>query len=137
MAAAKAIELLHYDGYDNTYSEAIRHCIEAHSFSGGVEPQTLEACIVQDADRLDALGAIGIARCFATSGMLQRTLYCPVDPFAKSRILDDKNYGLDHFWVKLFQIAETLRTPAARAMAAERVKFMNRFLSQLESEISL
>ncbi|MFA9353024.1 hydrolase, partial [Escherichia coli] len=75
--------------------------IEAHSFSAKIAPETLEAKIVQDADRLEALGAIGLARVFAVSGALGVALFDAEDPFARQRGLDDKQYALDHFQTKL------------------------------------
>jgi uncharacterized protein len=114
----------------------IAHCIEAHSFSANLNPATLEACIVQDADRLDALGAIGIARCFATSGALGRPFYDEIDPFAQHRRLDDVKFAVDHFERKLFRVAETLNTPAARRRAGSRVELMRIFLKQLRREIA-
>ncbi|MEL2325119.1 hydrolase, partial [Klebsiella pneumoniae] len=67
--------------------------IEAHSFSAGIAPQSLEAKIVQDADRLEALGAIGLARVFAVSGALGAALFDADDPFAGTRALDDKAFA--------------------------------------------
>ena len=79
---------------------AVCHAIEAHSFSAKIAPETLEAKIVQDADRLEALGAIGLARVFAVSGALGVALFDAEDPFARKRSLDDKQYALDHFQTK-------------------------------------
>src|SRR5580658_10084633 len=97
-------------GYPVLYLDRIRHAIEAHSFSAGISPETIEAKVVQDADRLDSLGAIGIARCFSTGALMGTPFYHELDPFAESRALDDKSYAVDHFFVKLFKIAETLET---------------------------
>lgn len=69
------------------------HAIEAHSFSAGIAPQSLEAKIVQDADRLEALGAIGLARVFAVSGALGVPLFDAHDPFADARVLDDRAFA--------------------------------------------
>jgi uncharacterized protein len=132
MAAEKARAILAISGAQKL--DAIHHAIAAHSFSAGIAPETLEAKILQDADRLDALGAIGIARCFAVSGALGRPLFNPADPLATKRAPDDTQYGLDHFQVKLYRIAETLHTPTARHMAAERVAFMKQFEMQISSE---
>jgi len=81
----------------------IAHAIRAHSFSAGIVPETLEAKIVQDADRLESLGAIGLARVFYVSGALSRPLFDSLDPFATERPLDDTQYTLDHFQTKLSQ----------------------------------
>ncbi len=115
--------------------EAISHAIEAHSFSAKIEARTLEAKIVQDADRLDGLGAIGVARCFATAGLLRRPFYAAEDPFCESRMADDGEYTIDHFYVKLFKTAETLQTAAGRAEGLRRVESMKSFLGHLRLEI--
>jgi uncharacterized protein len=135
-SASAGCELLQKAEYPSHLLPEIAHCIEAHSFSARIEPRTLEACIVQDADRLDALGAIGIARCFATAGALNRALYDRADPFAEHRQLDDQLYTLDHFEIKLFKIAETLRTASGRRLGRKRAEYMREFLRHLKTEIA-
>lgn len=115
--------------------DAMSHAIEAHSFSAGITPRTREAEILQDADRLDALGAIGIARMFAVSGNLARPLYDPSDPLARSRPLDDTAFALDHFEAKLLRLPETMRTRTGRRLAQERATYMRDFLTRLMGEI--
>lgn len=133
MAADVAVQKLTEAAY--TYRlDAIHHAIAAHSFSAAITPSTLEAKILQDADRLDALGAIGIARTFAVSGQLGRALFDSIDPLALNRAPDDRAYALDHFQVKLFKVAETLQTATARSLAAQRVAFMHQFASQINAE---
>ncbi len=135
MAADKAVAFLRSIDYPECFLEAIHHCICAHSFSAQITPKTIEAEIVQDADRLDALGAIGVARCMQVSGALNRALYHTDDPFCESRPLDDKHYSIDHFFVKLFNISDSLKTAAARREGKRRESFMRQFLTQLEEEI--
>lgn len=135
LSAAAAVEWLTGEGYPAHYMDAIAHAIAAHSFSANIPPETLEAKVVQDADRLDSLGAIGIARCFSTSTLMRRPYYCPSDVWADARELDDRSFAIDHFPVKLFKIAETMQTAAARAEAQRRVQFMRDYLGQLKSEI--
>jgi len=113
----------------------IYHAIEAHSFSANIPTQTLEARIVQDADRLEAVGAIGIARCFLTGGSMGTPLYEPSDPFAENRELDDRSYTLDHFYCKLLGLADTMKTQAGKAEAIKRTDYMKVFLQQIGSEI--
>lgn len=116
--------------------EAIRHAIAAHSFSAGIKPETPEARILQDADRLDSLGAVGIARTFAVSGALNRPLFDETDPFAANRPVDDTRFALDHFEIKLFKIAETLHTLTARQFAQDRIEFMKTYMAQLSRELN-
>jgi uncharacterized protein len=137
LAAIEAARFLRSIQYDARLIEPIAHAIEAHSFSAGIEPRTLEAKTVQDADRLDALGAIGIARCFATSGAMKRNLYCPADPFGAGRALDDREYALDHFPLKLLRLAGSMQTQAGREEAVRRSAFLRAYLDQLRAEIAV
>ncbi|MEO1363089.1 MAG: HD domain-containing protein [Pseudomonadota bacterium] len=114
--------------------DAVAHAILGHSYSAGHPCETLEAQVLQDADRLEALGAIGIARCFCVAGQMGAGLVDGHDPLAAARALDDKRFALDHFEVKLFGVAETLNTAPARAMAAERVAVMRAFQAALARE---
>lgn len=81
LSAKEGIEFQRHIKYPEIYFDDIAHAIEAHSFSANIETKALEAKIVQDADRLDGLGAIGLARCFATAGLMRRTFYSAFDPF--------------------------------------------------------
>lgn len=135
ISAEKAVEFLKRIEYPaHTYGE-ITHAIEGHSFSANIEVKTLEAKIVQDADRLDGLGAIGIARCFAVAALLKRPFYNPNDPFCSERALDDAHYTIDHFYKKLFKTADTLKTAAGRREGETRVAFMKNYLDQLNGEL--
>lgn len=134
LSAEAAAEYLASAGYPEKYLGGIRHAIAAHSFSAGITPETVEAKVVQDADRLDALGAVGIARCFSTSALLGRPYYHEGDMLAANRAPDDKNFAIDHFFVKLFKVAEMLQTKSAREEGQRRVAFMREYLKQLQSE---
>lgn len=137
LSAQAALGFLDEIQYPSQYFDEIAHAIEAHSFSANIETRTLEAKVVQDADRLDGLGAIGIARCFATGGLLKRPFYSEIDPFCDEREGDDSKFTIDHFYVKLFKTAETLKTEAGRAEGKKRVEVMKRYLESLREEISL
>ena len=93
--------------------------------------------MVQDADRLDAIGAIGIARCFIVGAALNTRLYDPLDPFADSRPADDTVNIIDHFYVKLLRLVETMRTIAGREEALRRTTFMRQYLDQLRQELQV
>ena len=123
--------------YDFTQDEIkiISDAIRDHSFSSGVVPKTLEGKILQDADRLDALGAIGIARTFAVSGTENRPFYNKDDPFCKKRSPDDKSWTLDHFYRKLLRLEKIMNTNTGKTMARKRIKIMKKFLDELKKEI--
>ena len=135
LAAARAREILTALEWDQSAIEATGHAIEAHSFSANIAPRTLEARIVQDADRLDAIGAIGIARCFYVAGRMGSRLYDPADPSAAHRGLDDQRFALDHFGAKLFKVADRFRTEAGQALAEERTRTMRGFVRAMLTEI--
>lgn len=136
LSAAHAVAFLRGVGFPEAKMKNVAHAIEAHSFSGGVVPETLEARILQDADRLEALGALGIARCFNVSGQMGAALFDAADPEAKARALDDRAFALDHFETKLLRIAETMHTVPAQKIAAERADFMRNFRAQFLAEIN-
>ena len=137
LAAEKAVEFLKRSDFPSNKLPAVAHAIEAHSFSAGIKPVTPEAKIVQDADRLDALGAVGIARCFSVGGQLGTAIYNPDDPFCDSRQPDDKKWVVDHFYKKLFRLPESMNTISAQKIADRRVEFMREFLQQLSEEITI
>ena len=134
-SASHAAAWLAARGWDDVRIARVAHAIEAHSFSAGMEPQSAEARILQDADRLEALGAIGLARMFAVAGQMGAQLFDPADPMALMRDLDDRAFALDHLETKLFVIAQTMQTPTGRAIAAERAEWMASFRTRLLSEI--
>jgi uncharacterized protein len=110
--------------------------IRDHAFSKGVVPAALASKVLQDADRLDALGAIGLARMWATTADMKRPLYSPHDPFCEVRPPDDKSWGLDHVYKKLLLVPERLHLATSRQIAEERVAFIRAFVEQLRREIA-
>ena len=135
LAAEEAVRFLKSVNYPAELLAPIYHAIEAHSFSANITTETLEARIVQDADRLEALGAIGITRCFLTGGSMGTPLYDSADPFSQNREPDDRRFTLDHFYCKLLGLSETMKTAAGKAEAEKRSDYMRAFLQQLGSEI--
>ncbi|KQQ89267.1 HD domain-containing protein [Massilia sp. Leaf139] len=121
-------------GFPPERIDAVAHAIEAHSFSAAIPPATLEAKIVQDADRLDALGAVGLARMFHVSGQLGRPLAHPSDPLAANRPLDDGAWTLDHIAVKLARLPGMMQLEAGRALAETRLAALLTFRSAFEDE---
>ncbi len=134
-SAQESEPILQELGFSDGQIQATQHAIEAHSFSANIPPRTPEARILRDADRLDALGAIGIARTFAVAGALGRDLYDPEDPFAVSRDLDDLNFSIDHWKVKLLSLPDDMLTEAGHALAQERRAQMLEFLRAFADEI--
>lgn len=135
VCAVRAREALEKEGAAARLVDAACAAIRDHSFSKGVVPDALVSRVLQDADRLDAIGAIGLARMWATCADMKRPFYAPVDPFCTSRRPDDKLWGLDHVFKKLLAIPERLHTNAARGMAEERVVFLNVYVEQLRREL--
>jgi len=134
MAADKAGPLLAAAGFPLDKLDAVAHAIAAHSFSANIPPRTLEAQIVQDADRMDALGAIGLARLFYTSGRMGRQLAHSDNPLGTDRVLDDREYALDHIEVKLEKLPGMMQTAAGRAMAEQRLERLLQFRQQFVEE---
>ena len=117
-------------------AEAVACAVRTHSFSAGLPPESLEGAVLQDADRLEAIGAIGIARCFATGGDMGADLWDAEDPWAKTRPLDDRLHSLDHFPLKLLRLAEAMNTGAGRRRARARHATLEAFLEALRAELS-
>lgn len=135
MASDHAREILAGLGWDGPLVDSVCHAIAAHSFSAGITPRSLEARILQDADRLDAIGMIGVARCFYTAGRMGSALYDVEDPQARNRSLDDRAFAIDHFRTKLLRLADGFQTPTGAAMARARGEALQAFLSAFEAEI--
>ena len=136
LSAEKAEKLLADWGYPQDNIEAIKHAIAAHSYSANIKPETLEAKVVQDADRIDSIGAVGVARMMMTGGKMDTTLYNEDDPFCIERQPQDRQWTLDHFYSKLLKLNSGFHTQAAQIEAQRRHDYMLDFLKQLESEIS-
>lgn len=136
-AAQETLRILdaHFPYFPRTLYDAVAHAVRAHSFSAQIAPQTLEAKIVQDADRLESLGAIGLARVFYISGSLGRPLFDSEDPLACGRELDDSTYALDHFQKKLLKLPESMQTEAGRKLAWLNADFLVNYMAKLCAEL--
>lgn len=131
----KAEEFLATKGFPDDVRKKVLYAIETHRFSKGIVPKTLEAKILQDADRLDAIGAIGIARVFLTGGALKRELYNPEDPFCQAREPDDGKWNLDHFYKKLLKLESGMHTDFAKKVAGTRTAVLKQYLFDLQKEL--
>ncbi len=118
-SAKTARKILISLSYPEELIERVAHCIESHSFSSKVKPQTLEAKVLSDADKLDAMGATGIARAFMFAGETGR----------------DIRSALHHFDSKLLRLQSLLYTSTARKMGLERHRFLEVFYERLKDEL--
>lgn len=138
-AAEAARQLLAARGAAADLVVQVAHCIEAHRFRDQrVQPQTLEARCLYDADKLDAMGAIGVARAFAYAGAHGSRLWVkPADAIADDEAAAEIDYTPVHEYVfKLRRLLETLHTPTARVIGAERHAAMAAFFAQLDAEMT-
>jgi len=115
--------------------ERVADAIRDHSFSRAAVPASALGRALQDADRLEALGAIGLLRCVSTGVRMGGAWFDPEDPWAERRPLDDRRWSVDHFSTKLLRLPETMRTPAGRAEAERRAEFLRLFLSRLSEDL--
>jgi uncharacterized protein len=135
LAADEARVRLETLGWEPCRIDTVARAIESHSFSAGVSPTSIEGCILQDADRLDAIGFCGIARCFYTAGRLGSLLYDLADPEAKTRPLDDGRNALDHFPKKLLTLTGSFKTRKGEELARDRHRQLDEFYRGMLSEV--
>ncbi len=135
LSAAEARALLPDHGFAAEAVERIAGAIEDHSYSRGATPRSALGEALQDADRLEALGALGLFRVISTGARMGARYFEPSDPFAEARPLDDLRFSVDHFFTKLLRLPETLRTAAGRAEARKRAAFLEGVLQQLADEL--
>ncbi len=128
-------------GFPSDKINPVLYAIKNHRFTKGIIPKTIEAQVLQDADKLDAIGAVGIMRCFSHGTAKKRLEYNPDDPVCKKRLknktleFEDKKYSIDHFYRKLFKLRGRMFTKTAKSIASKREKIMELFLNELGKEI--
>lgn len=137
-SAREALTPLGAAGYDEPEVAQIAEAVRTSSWSSGLAPTGPLGRVLQDADRLDAIGAVGIARTFACAQRMVSKgrgmrLCDPEDPLARRRAPDEARFALDHFPTKLLRLAEGMHLPTARAEGQRRHALMTSFLEQLES----
>ncbi len=137
MAAERASIILRERGIAPERVDAVSHAIAAHRFRGSVVPQTLEAKVLFDADKLDSIGAIGIARAYAVAGALNQRLWGEVaaDTVATRNQRNSSHTAVAEFAVKLSKVRERVFTASARQIADERHAYMVAFFERLEREV--
>ena len=141
-AANRAKEILKNlaQGYSDQFIAAVAHAIEAHRFRSGPSPETLEAKVLFDADKLDSIGAIGIARAFAFSGWRGQKLWADVppdytDPLTGHAADSTQHTAVHEYIVKLSKIKDRMQTPTGKHLAQQRHDFMVKFYEQLAREV--
>lgn len=144
LGARRAEKILKEQDFDTSKIKKIKHCIRTHRFRGQKEPETMEAKILSDADKLDAIGAVGIGRMFMLAGEFQERLHREVDveTYREENLTEDGRVKeiSEHspnleYELKLKDIPEKLYTERAKRIAEERIEWMDSYFSRLEEEI--
>lgn len=125
------------DGFPDKKIKAVKYVINSCSFTKGINPITLEAKIIQDADRLEATGAVAIMRTFSSTGSMNRKFYNQNDPFCENRKPDDMKYAIDLFYTRLLKVHKLMHTATAKRIAKLRTNFLKDFLKELKIELSV
>lgn len=137
-SAAFAAQVLQAEGWPDMSIAAVQHCILAHRFRDNTQPETLEARVLFDADKLDAIGAVGVARAVAYAARAGIPAYWPASAqFMQTgqKIPGELHSAYHEYLFKLRKIEERLYTPSGRAMARERHRFMADFFTRLAVEM--
>jgi uncharacterized protein len=137
ISANDARAFLIQNGADATFAERVAEAIRSHRFRGTTRPETLEAKILFDADKLDSIGAIGVARAYAICGLLNQKLYSEPKSDAVATLAQHnaEHTPVDEYHVKLKQLRERFFTPTAQKIGSERHAFMVSFFEQLTREV--
>lgn len=133
VAVAWLLEL----GFDEVAARRVGDAVRTHSFSRAETPTSFLGEALQDADRLEALGVIGVFRTISTGSRMGAEYFHSSDPWATARALDDRRYSVDHFFTKLFGLASTMRTEGGRREAMRRADVMRELLEQLGTELGV
>lgn len=131
--AKMAREVLEDVNFPREKIPEVLHCIEVHRFRKGMEAGSLEAKILQDADRLDIIGAIGIARVFTRGGWGNKPIHDPTIP-PKDKYDGRSLTSVNHIYEKILKVKDTINTNTAKEIAEERHRFVEEFLERLLNE---
>ena len=135
-SAIVARKILEDLNYDEKIILRVEEAIIEHSFSNGIKPNKIESKILQDADKLEITGVIGIMRTFCYTGIMKREFYNNEDPFCESREPNSLAYALDLFFNRLLIAKDRMNTETARIIAEERTKVLQEFLEHAKKEIN-
>lgn len=135
LAAKLTLQILEGMNFPKDKISKVCHAVEAHSYSAQIKPGLLEAKVLRDADRLDALGSVGVVRTLYISASMKRPLYHKKDPMGKNRKLNGSRYSLDHFNVKNSQYPRTLTTKSALAFSIPLLASANQFVEKMKNDI--
>jgi uncharacterized protein len=133
-SANLAVKVLNEASFPTEKIASVETCIKQCSFSKGTKADSPESQILQDADRLEATGAISIMRTFASAGQMNQQFYDPADPFRK-KTNPNSLISLDLFFNRLLRVENLMNTKTARKMAKRRTIFLRKFLRELELEL--
>ncbi|MFH0779697.1 MAG: HD domain-containing protein [Parcubacteria group bacterium] len=135
-SAAGAENILNsLNGFPNDKINKVKTCILECSFSKGIVPETLESKILQDADGLEATGAISIMRTYSSTGQVKRLFYNSEDPFCEKHQPDTILFALDLFYERLLKVEGRMHTLTAKKIARRRTKFLIKFLKEFKLEL--
>ena len=134
-SAQFAEPLLPKAGFEPAAVTRICEAIESHSYSRAMAPTSELGCALQDADRLETLGSIGLMRVFSTGARMGARYFHPQDPWAEARELNDLSFSIDHFATKLLKLPETMKTPRGRMEATRRAERLREFIRNLADEL--
>ena len=135
LSADAAAPVLEAAGFAEAEIAEICGAIRDHSYSRGAVPESDLGRALQDADRLEALGALGICRCISTGTKMEALYFDVDDPWAARRALDDRAYSIDHFATKLLRLTATMQTARGRVEAERRSRLLRLFVAELAHEI--
>jgi len=135
LSSKKAKEILKSTAYNEEEIGQISQIILEHSYSANLKATSIESEILQDIDKLDAIGAIGIMRWATVGARMNAKYYEPIDPWAKERELNDQKFSLDHFENKLLHLNKRLNTDIAKEVGRSRQSLMLQFINQLKTEL--
>jgi uncharacterized protein len=128
-----AEKMLREVGFPKEKIAKVMNCVTTHRFKNSLKAESIEAKVLQDADRLDIIGAIGIARAFTRGGWSNMPIHDPLFP-PKEEYDGDSLTSVNHIYEKMLKVKDTINTKTAKQIAKGRHKFVEQFLDRLLKE---